>query len=382
MLVSWAVPKGVTLDPKARHLAVHVEDHPLDYEDFEGRDPRRRVRRRRRDRVGPRDVRARRRRRRAHRAREGRAPPRAHGEKIKGRVILIRTDREARQEQWLVLHKRDEHAVEGWDPEDHPRSVLSGRTNDEVKADPDRVWTREGGGADVPRAPAFDPPTDDELAALDALGAKGTWELQGRELALTNLDKVLFPGRGEEPPITKRDLIRYFASIGPVLLPYLAERPLNLQRFPDGVEQEGLLAEERAEVRTRLDPALAQRRRGYRRSRGVPRGRQRPRARVAREPRRGRAARVDVEGRRRRTTDVRAHRPRPRRGDDVGRPAHAGAVCIAPRSNTSACRASRRRRDNAGCRSGCRSRPGRRSPRRARGSSSCRARSPASRATS
>ena len=39
----------------------------------------------------------------------------------------------------MLLHKRDEHAVEGWDPEDHPRSVLSGRTNEEVKADPDRA---------------------------------------------------------------------------------------------------------------------------------------------------------------------------------------------------------------------------------------------------
>src|SRR6202165_6374658 len=36
VLVSWAVPKGVPMDPKTNHLAVHVEDHPLDYIDFAG----------------------------------------------------------------------------------------------------------------------------------------------------------------------------------------------------------------------------------------------------------------------------------------------------------------------------------------------------------
>src|SRR6266851_2063514 len=40
VLVSWAVPKGVPPDPKKNHLAVHVEDHPIDYIDFGGDIPR------------------------------------------------------------------------------------------------------------------------------------------------------------------------------------------------------------------------------------------------------------------------------------------------------------------------------------------------------
>jgi len=78
--------------------------------------------------------------------------------------------------------------------------------------------------------------TDPELAALDALGKEGVWQVGDNELKLTNLDKPLFEA---EPPVTKRELIRYFARIAPTMLPHLVDRPLNLQRFPNGAGSPG-----------------------------------------------------------------------------------------------------------------------------------------------
>src|SRR6185369_8637345 len=78
--------------------------------------------------------------------------------------------------------------------------------------------------------------TDAELAALEALGKEGVWQLGGNDLKLTNLDKPIFEA---DPPVTKRELIRYFARIAPTMLPHLADRPLNLQRFPNGAGAPG-----------------------------------------------------------------------------------------------------------------------------------------------
>jgi bifunctional non-homologous end joining protein LigD len=96
------------------------------------------------------------------------------------------------------------------------------------------------------RAETSDPPeaavvaaTTAELAALDAMRSDGPWQVAGHEVRLTNLDKVLFPASGEHPALSKRDLIRHYVSVGPILVPYLAGRGLNLQRFPDGIERPG-----------------------------------------------------------------------------------------------------------------------------------------------
>ena len=124
----------------------------------------------------------------------------------------------------------------GWDPEEHPESVKTGRTNDDVARTPDALWhsDRPAAEAEVNVAPAtaaptgeLAGPTEEELEALAALGTKGRWTVGGHHLSLTNLGKVLFPARGDEPPVTKRDLIAYFARIAPTVLPYLVERPVN-----------------------------------------------------------------------------------------------------------------------------------------------------------
>jgi bifunctional non-homologous end joining protein LigD len=63
---------------------------------------------------------------------------------------------------------------------------------------------------------------------------EGPVEIEGRELKLSNLDKVLYPKAG----FPKGDVIDYYAEIAPVLLPHLRDRPLTMKRYPDGVEAE------------------------------------------------------------------------------------------------------------------------------------------------
>jgi bifunctional non-homologous end joining protein LigD len=57
-------------------------------------------------------------------------------------------------------------------------------------------------------------------------------EVDGRELKLTNLDKVLYPKAG----FTKGEMVDYYAKVAPAIVPHLAGRPLTLRRFPEGVD--------------------------------------------------------------------------------------------------------------------------------------------------
>ena len=82
VLVSWAVPKGIPPDPKKNHLAVHTEDHPLEYLDFAGEIPAGQVRRGHDDDLGPGHLRDR-------EVRDNEVMITFHGERLRGQVRAV-----------------------------------------------------------------------------------------------------------------------------------------------------------------------------------------------------------------------------------------------------------------------------------------------------
>ncbi len=127
---SWAVPKGPSLDPAVKRLAVQVEDHGLAHNEFEGRAGGGAVivwdrgNYERRGRVPWPEALAR-----------GHAVFVLHGDKLRGGFALQRT-RGGEKPQWLLLKRRDEHAAPESDiVADRPESVLSGRTLSDLLED-------------------------------------------------------------------------------------------------------------------------------------------------------------------------------------------------------------------------------------------------------
>jgi bifunctional non-homologous end joining protein LigD len=147
VLLSWAVPKGPSLDPRQKRLAVETEDHPLDYIDYEGVIPE--------GNYGAgtvivwdtgtytteRDIR--------QQFRDGKISFTLNGTKIKGLFALIRIRQ--RHKQWLLIKSDDDDYSSATSEPDltvtSPESVLTGRTNDELaknRAGQKRSGKKEG----------------------------------------------------------------------------------------------------------------------------------------------------------------------------------------------------------------------------------------------
>jgi bifunctional non-homologous end joining protein LigD len=154
-LKSWAVPKGPTLDPTKRNLAMMVEDHPLEYGTFEGNIPKGNYGA---GSVmlwdyGPLEI------------LDDKEPEaqlergdlkfRLHGEKLKGSFAIVRMKNRGKGNEWLLIKKRDGAEVEGWDVEAHGWSVKTGRTQDEIARDlPPKKPSRRTSKARAKRSPS------------------------------------------------------------------------------------------------------------------------------------------------------------------------------------------------------------------------------------
>jgi len=137
-LASWAVPKGPSTDPREKRLAVRVEDHPLDYGDFEGAIPRgqygagsvivwdtgtyRNTTKKDGKEVPVKQA-----------IENGHLTVWLEGRKLEGGYALTRMRTERGREQWLLVKKDDEFADRRRNPvSTQPESVLSGKTIEEM----------------------------------------------------------------------------------------------------------------------------------------------------------------------------------------------------------------------------------------------------------
>ncbi|MCE5317532.1 MAG: non-homologous end-joining DNA ligase [Parachlamydia sp.] len=232
VLKSWAVPKGPSLNPKEKHLAMMVEDHPYDYHDFEGIipegnygagtvmvwdtgvyypvDENYQI-------AGDKAI--------AKGIENGKIMFGLDGKKLRGLFTLVKLknaqkDKERKDNEWLLMKIADDFATDT-DILNQDRSVLTKRTMNQIaRQEPSKDKKKE--------SPSH--PQKNQIAKQEA--SKNKKKISPSQPQLTNLDKVYWPKEG----YTKGDLIDYYRHIAPLILPQLKDRPQSLHRYPNGIE--------------------------------------------------------------------------------------------------------------------------------------------------
>ncbi|HKP86291.1 MAG TPA: non-homologous end-joining DNA ligase [Blastocatellia bacterium] len=219
---SWSIPRGPSMNPRERRLAVQVEDHPIEYMKFEGEIP------------------------------EGEYgaglsliwdsgtyepegdPSEGYerssltftlrGEKLKGGFTLFRMKgrEQGGKPLWLLVKKRDRYADEDWQlVQRDPRGAISKR-----RAPKDRKRR-----VSKPKVKADGAVSRAALLRKRTLEGDAAVKVGGHVVELTSLDKIYWPDEG----YTKGDLLRYYLEAGPHIMPYLKDRPAILKRYPNGM---------------------------------------------------------------------------------------------------------------------------------------------------
>ncbi|MBY0528243.1 MAG: non-homologous end-joining DNA ligase [Gemmataceae bacterium] len=206
VLKSWAVPKQPSTDPAQKRLAVRVEDHPLAYAKFAGTIPEGQYgagsvaiwdhgtyENLLADKPAPQTV--------TEGIAAGRLEFVLHGKQLQGRFALIRMGgRQRGKENWLLIKMKDEFARPAANEDD-------GSTKQTVRA-----------------ATATEPSSRPR-------GSR-TADTSQQDATFTHLDKLMYP----EAEITKGDVLDYYRRIARRLLPYLKDRPVTLERLPEGLD--------------------------------------------------------------------------------------------------------------------------------------------------
>jgi bifunctional non-homologous end joining protein LigD len=132
---------------------------------------------------------------------------------------------------WVQPSLVAEVKFQGWTDDGHLRAPVFLRLRDDI----DPVEVRHVPQAEV--APRPRNATEEILEQLRSAKATMTLAVGEHRIRLTHLDRVYWPADPalNQPPLTKRDLLRYFVQVSSYMLPHLADRPLTMIRMPDGI---------------------------------------------------------------------------------------------------------------------------------------------------
>ena len=266
VLKSWAVPKGPSLNPADKRLAMAVEDHPYDYRNFEGVIPE--------GNYGagtviiwdegtyePADAES-----SSKKAFEtaiekglkaGSLTFTMHGKKLNGLFTLVQLKRDKSGKSWLLVKKRDAQSSDE-DISLQNASVRSGNTiaqiaaangttpkhPDEIKAAAKSKTPAKAKGTASKRgatkagskkaAPLKTSATTVDVQ-LDLSKEEQSITVNKQELTFTSLHKLYW----KKDHFSKGHMLNYYLQVAPYLLPYLLGRPQSLHRYPNGIDEPG-----------------------------------------------------------------------------------------------------------------------------------------------
>lgn len=178
VLVSWAVPKGPSLDPKRKSLAMKVEDHPLDYGTFEGNIPKGEYGggsvmlwdKGSYEVLG--DASA------TEQLERGDFKFQLHGTKLNGSFAIVHMKHAGKGNEWLLIKKQDEFAVPGYNVEDFAWSVATRRTQEEIAENSNAFSLADLKGAKETALPAMVEPMLATAVSKPPAGSQWIYEIK------------------------------------------------------------------------------------------------------------------------------------------------------------------------------------------------------------